>query len=386
MLYERGHDVSIFTQGDVTTLNINSGPIVHTVSATRETFAGAVLPIFSSCHASKPFDVIESAEYGADALAISSTHDSLARVVRLHTPTFMVSEIDQFYARWYAQWRPSRIRFILGALRRGRVPRRFRVYDPLGDRERLQTLAADVVTAPSRSIIERLQRTWNIPSELIEHIPNVFVPPSELLRVTPETNTQRVTFMGRLEPRKGIIELAKAIPIVLRAVPSTKFRVVGRSGPHPNTGEDLKLFMRRVLGSHAGAVEFIDGVPYAEIPQLFAETDICVFPSVWENFPYVCLEAMAAARGIIGSSAGGMAEIIEPGRTGLLVPPRDHKAIGNAILELLRDPQRRIAIGGGAREHVLRAYAPDAIARRQEESYVRAINAARRRHPNRCGG
>jgi glycosyltransferase involved in cell wall biosynthesis len=91
---------------------------------------------------------------------------------------------------------------------------------------------------------------------------------------------------------------------------------------------------------------------------------------------------MAAARGVIGTSAGGMAEIVEHGRTGLLVPPRDPKAIADAILALLRDPERRIAMGHAARAHVTTAYAPDVIAPLQEASYRRAIERAKVR---RCG-
>ena len=87
---------------------------------------------------------------------------------------------------------------------------------------------------------------------------------------------------------------------------------------------------------------------------------------------------MAAARGVIGSSAGGMTEIIDHGRTGLLIPPRDPNLIAAAILELLRDPTRRIAMGAAARAHVTTAFAPDVIAPLQEASYVRAIAQSRR--------
>ena len=96
---------------------------------------------------------------------------------------------------------------------------------------------------------------------------------------------------------------------------------------------------------------------------------------------YVCLEAMAAARGVIGSTAGGMAEIIEEGRTGLLVPPRNPKAIAEAILALLRDSKRRAAMGSAAREQVVAAYSSDVIGPLQEASYWRAI----RRAEVRCG-
>jgi glycosyltransferase involved in cell wall biosynthesis len=185
-------------------------------------------------------------------------------------------------------------------------------------------------------------------------------------------------FLGRLEVRKGVLELARAIPIILDQAPHTVFRFVGRSLPHPGTNEDLKAVLDRELGASARAVEFIDEIPYDRVAMAFADTDILVFPSAWENFPNVCLEAMAAARGVVGSSAGGMAEIIEDGQTGLLVPPRTPKAIAAAVIRLLEDPERRIAMGRAARTHVATAYSPEVIAPLQEASYRRAIAVHRK--------
>jgi glycogen(starch) synthase len=374
MLNKRGHDVSVFTNGSVESRTEGSGGTVYTVVATRENFANAVVGAFSACHASKPFDVIESAEYGADSATVVACFPNIARVVRLHTPAFIIREINYLYVSWL-----RRVRSVLGSLRRCRWPTPFWVYDLSGDQERLHTLSADVVTVPSLAILRRIQPIWKFSSRSVGHFANVFTPSPTLLRVSPDTETRRVTFLGRLEPRKGVIELAKAIPIVLREAPGTKIRIVGRSLQHPSNGQDLRQYMQSLLGLYVGEVEFIEGVPHSKIPWLLENTDICVFPSVWENFPYVCLEAMSAARGVIGSSAGGMAEIIEHGRTGLLVPPRDHKAIAKAMLKLLNDPKLRIAMGSNAREEVLRAYRSDVIAPLQEASYAQAIEVARQR-------
>jgi glycosyltransferase involved in cell wall biosynthesis len=149
--------------------------------------------------------------------------------------------------------------------------------------------------------------------------------------------------------------------------------MIGRSLPMPGSGTEVKAAMLGHIGRWADRVEFLDAIPHEKIADFLGETDICVFPSVWENSPNVCLEAMAAARGVIGSSAGGMAEMIETGRTGLLIPSRNPRAIADAILTLLRDPVRRIAMGIAAREHVARAFSPDAIGPLQEASYRRAI-------------
>jgi glycogen synthase len=375
MLHERGHRISVFTNGNIEGRAEGLGGTVYRVAGTRDNFSNAVLPLFSECHSADAFDVIESAEYGADGAAIAACRPEVARVVRLHTPTFVVRELNFQYL-----FLPRRIRFMLGSLRRGYWPKPFWQYDPSLDKERLHTLSADVITVPSEAMAERVKPAWDLPPQSIMRVANVFKPEPTLLRLSPETTFGSVTFVGRLEPRKGVIELAKAIPIVLKKVPNAKFCIVGRSSPHPNSGEQLELYMRRILGRCVSNVEFIEGVPHPQIPSLLANTDVCVFPSVWENFPYACLEAMSAARGVVGSRAGGMAEIIEHGRTGLLIPPRDHVAIAEAIIKLLTDSQLRMAMGRGAREKVLRDYDPDVIAPLQEACYARAIDLARRRN------
>ncbi len=174
-----------------------------------------------------------------------------------------------------------------------------------------------------------------------------------------------------------MLELADAMRLVLARARATRFRLVGNSLPHPMTGEDLAAHMRGLLGPLAGAVEFVGGLPHSEIPRLLGETDICVFPSVWENLPYVCLEAMAAARGVIASGGSGMAEVIDDGQTGRLVPPRDPHGLADAMLEMLADPARRTAMGERARARLSAVFASEVIGPQQEASYRRAIERGR---------
>ncbi len=368
----RGHRVEVFTEGAAGTMKAD-GVTVHAVSADRrEDFPTAVLAPFESRHRAQPFDVVESAEYGVDGAAIAEAFPDLPLVVKLHTPSSVVSEINHRFVPW-----TKKARFLAGGLVRGRLPQPYWVYDPASDVERAFTLRADEVTSPSRSLLDWMQARWGLDPARCAHVPNVFIPPPALLAVPAETQTQRVTFVGKVEVRKGVVELAAAVPRVLAAVPSATFRIIGRSLPHPGTGGDLGEHLRHRLGRHAASVEFVDAVPYDEVPAYYADTDVCVFPSVWENFPNVCLEAMAAARGVVGSSSGGMAEMIVDGETGCLVAPGDPTALADAVVGLLTDPAVRVRMGTAARAHVTRAYTPDVIAPIQESSYHRAIDRAR---------
>jgi glycogen synthase len=112
---------------------------------------------------------------------------------------------------------------------------------------------------------------------------------------------------------------------------------------------------------------------------LLGDSDICVFPSIWESVGFVCLEAMAAGRGVIASGGSGMAELIEDGRTGRLVPPRDPRSLAEAMLEVIADPSGRIAMGEKARAYARLAYTSEVIGPLQEASYLRAIKRGRPR-------
>lgn len=143
----------------------------------------------------------------------------------------------------------------------------------------------------------------------------------------------------------------------------------------------MREYLRRELQSYGSSVEFLNAVPNQELPAVFATSDIVVIPSVWENFANVCLESMAAARAVVASEAGGMAEMLIPGRAGRTVPPCDPDTLARTIVELLNAPATRREMGLSARRRVLEEYAVDRICPLQEHSYARAIDRRRAEGP-----
>jgi glycosyltransferase involved in cell wall biosynthesis len=372
MMAARGHEVEVFTSSPPDPLERPSKVLVHASPADRQGFARAVASVFARRHVVQPFDVVEGPEFGAEATEVARLFPDLPLVVKLHTPTFLVDEIGHSYL---SHW--GKARFLLGALRRGRLPRPYWRYDPASDPERRHTLAASEIAAPSLAILDLVRSRWDVEPERLAHVPYVFNPHPDLLALPVSTATGRITYLGRLEARKGVMELAEAMKLVLTRAPATKFRLVGRSLPHPTTGEDMAAHMRRSLGPFAKDVEFVGGLPHSEVPRLLGDTDICVFPSIWESVGFVCLEAMAAGRGVIASGGSGMAELIDDGRTGRLVPPRDPRSLANAILETIADPVGRAAMGERARAKIRAAYSSEVIGPVQEASYLRAIKRGR---------
>ena len=180
---------------------------------------------------------------------------------------------------------------------------------------------------------------------------------------------------------KGILDLAEAIPQVVREMPQTRFRLIGRPLPSPERGIAMDEYIRRRLGHAADHVEFTGNVPPAAIPGLIEDAQICVFPSYWENFPYVCLEAMAGARAVVATSNSGTAEMLGQGLAGVLVPPRSPKKLALAIVKLLKSPAECVRLGEIARQRVLHQYSDDAILPLQQRSYRLAIEQRRRIGP-----
>ncbi|AFZ36140.1 glycosyl transferase group 1 [Stanieria cyanosphaera PCC 7437] len=372
MLSNKGHYIEVFSGSfNENKIQKDNQVIIHRIKASkRQEFTKQVGTIFAQRYQQIKFDVLEAPEIGAEAAEAIKLVPEIPLVVKLHTPSYVLQEL--FYTPPSFQ---MKLRRYFGALRRGNIPKPFHnySYNPDNDLERIYTLKADEITAPSLAIANKLNIDWQVDKQKVIHLPNPYIPSQKLLDIPIKTQTNIITFIGRLEIRKGILDLAKAIPLILNKEPKTKFRFVGSSLPSPNPKLDMHQYLEKKLKLFLPSLEFIGNLPLEKIPSILAETDICVFPSIWENFPYVCLEAMSAGRGIVGSSAGGMAELLDGGKVGKLVPPKSPKSIAKAVIELLQNPEERMKLGEAARQRVLSQYNLERIGALQEASYLRAI-------------
>lgn len=373
MMCDQGHHVEVFCgshrrEGG----ELDEGITINRVKIEdRQEFTDAVAPIFFQRHNLINFDVLESPEIGAEAKHIIRLVPHIPLVVKLHTPSFLCAQLGYL--------KPSfemKIRRFFGALRRFQIPKSFPIYtyDAKEDSERSYCLEADEITTPSMSLGLFLSKKWSLLENKIHHIPNPYTPSQELLDIPCDTETNTISFIGRLEARKGILDLSKTVPLVLKQFPNVKFRFIGSgSAPSPEFGLDMQAYLIKNLRKFQNSLEFTGRVELRAIPSFLEQTDICVFPSIWENFPYTCLEAMSAGRGIVASNAGGMSEMLDGGKAGCLIPPRDHEAIAKAICKLLADPALRRQLGQAARKRVLSEYNNERIGALQEASYERAI-------------
>jgi glycogen synthase len=388
ILSARGHHVEVFAGGWNKTRTVyDNGVTVHHLApeaqvehhVAYENFHRLVSTFFAQRHADIGFDVVEGPELEAEARDIIQLVPDIPLVVKLHSPSLLLWRSGLLQTRTPPPL--ERIRYKLASRRLGmptfwgRNKKPVKIPDYLIQKDQLErshALDADEIIVPSPAMGNKMSLEWGLDQSMIHHIPNPYKPSPELLEIPVETNTKMVTFLGRLQVLKGVIELALAIPMILRRHPQTKFRFVGGSSNSPLG--DLRRYLENfILRNHASSVEFMGFVSMNEVPRILAQTDICVFPSFWESFSNVCVESMAAGRGIVGSSAGGMSAILGSGKVGTLVDPGEPQAIADAVCDLLAHPEKRISFGKAAREHVLSHYNAERIGQMQEASYLRAV-------------
>ena len=160
----------------------------------------------------------------------------------------------------------------------------------------------------------------------------------------PPPGRPRVLFVGVLERYKGVDVLLRAWPAVLDAVPDAALTIVG-------SGTLSRKLARLVAGSgFEHTVRILDPVPQNELLSIVDQASCLVLPSRSEGLGRVVLEAMARARPVVGSSVGGIPELIDEGRTGRLVPPGDVASLATALSSVLSDPSAAEIMGREARQ------------------------------------
>lgn len=208
----------------------------------------------------------------------------------------------------------------------------------------------------------------------LEPAPDSAVPPHE----EHPGGDVSVLFVGRLEGRKGILDLFEAIPRVLAKAPRARFVIAGEDNSRHDgflarEGMDYPAYFKKRYGTAASRVEFLGFVSDDRLDQLYRDCDLFVAPSLYESFGLIYLEAMNYARPTVGCRAGGPQEIIVEGETGFLVPPEDPKRLAEALSKLVGDPALRRAMGRAGRARLLEKFTHRAMAQGFVEHYRRLV-------------
>ena len=201
---------------------------------------------------------------------------------------------------------------------------------------------ADVVLADSQAVADRL-------AGLDPKVVFLPVDPDPPAAEAPWAtgNGPVIGFVGRIEPRKGPLDLVEAAPAIRRGAPGAQLVMVGGDpfGSDP-------AYTDAVIASPE-----VEHLPWADnAPGLMRHLDVLVLPSYEEPFGTVLAEAMAVGTPVVATSVDGLPEVVDDGVTGRLVAPGDPDAIAAAVLEVLG---RRSEMGTAAREHARRFDADD---------------------------
>ncbi|MBM3166271.1 MAG: glycosyltransferase family 4 protein [Chloroflexi bacterium] len=172
-----------------------------------------------------------------------------------------------------------------------------------------------------------------------------------------------ILFVGRMEKRKGLGYLISACAKMKRTFKDFRLIVVG-----PNT-RLRRVYQKMAEDLELSDVVFTNFVPNSELPEYYRTADIFCAPATGgESFGIVLLEAMASGKPIVATDIEGYASVLSPGEEGLLVPPKDEKALANALVSLLKDGTARQQMGTKGRAKAEK-YSWENIARQVMDYY-----------------
>ncbi len=329
-----------------------------------ERHAMAVHEKLDELHRQHPFDYIEFADFGGEgwlALRARRTLGAYAGAVmaiRLHTPLADCIELNA---------------------------------DAMLDRETAIILAieaqairdADALVSPCTSLLERVRARYG-PDVAEDRKPGFVVPYAfdmgsiDELGVGEAEATERpyVLFYGRAERRKGVHLLVPAAQQLMDEGLDFDVRFIGGdTETGPACGSMRRHIEKLAHRAHADRFHFEPRRPRVKLGPAIRGAKACCFPSLWENYPNVCLEALALGKLVVGSNAGGMSEQIEDGESGLLFESGDVESLKSALRRALTDDALRERVKTTAPERVAGMCDPQRIV----DQTTKAVESARAR-------
>jgi len=245
----------------------------------------------------------------------------------------------------------------------------------INDTEWMLTYESTEVIVNSNYMKGELQRLFGLPFEKINVVPNGVNLLSfsgidrdyEFRRKYARDNEKIILFMGRLVYEKGVQHLISAMPKILNGYNDVKLVIAGKGGMM----DELKAQAEALgLGPKVYFTGYMNG---KDVQKLYKAADISVFPSTYEPFGIVALEAMLAERPVVVSDAGGLNEIVQHKENGMKCYMGNANSIADSILELLFDQQLCTNVVKKAKAKVKNEYNWNKIAQDTHFIYQKAI-------------
>lgn len=199
-------------------------------------------------------------------------------------------------------------------------------------------------------------------------VPNIAEPAPSA--APPEPPPHRVLFLGALAEHKGVLDLVRAAPAVVRELGEVDFMLAGAGDADRlrDLAREVGVPARVVCPGWLGAEDRASAL---------RGSHLLVHPSHREQMPNAVLEGMAAGLPVVATAVDGIPDAVEDGVTGLLVPPGDPAALAAAMVRVLRDPRAARAMGGAGRERAERLFSPRRVAEALDAVWTGALRGGR---------
>lgn len=231
--------------------------------------------------------------------------------------------------------------------------------------QRAAYLCAHIVVANSRATAARLA-SERVRTAGVRIIPNG-LDLSTFSSAGSRVSRRHVLTVANLRPEKGYDVLVDAAALVLQRFPDARFHCVG-GGP-----ERSRIETRMAARGVAHAFSLLG--PQDDVAARLSAADIFVLPSRTESMPNALLEAMAAGLPVVASAVGGIPEVIDEGRTGLLYRDNDPRSLADCLSQLMNDAAFADALGDRARHEAHSRYSIDTMVSAFASLYLRELQA-----------
>lgn len=309
-------------------------------------FSLKVASTLAKLHQETSIDIVEGADFGAELFfPLIFKIKAIRYVIKLHTPSFVIRQQN----------------------REAYTP----FYQVLERMESFCIKYAVAVYSPTRALADIVTKKYQIKVQKIIPYPL----PAAKISIGIKRDPNTILYVGKFQYKKGIFDLIDAIPVVVKQIPQSKFIFIG-----PDTLKDgisTKGKIMSILKSNhtIGAVSILDSLPQAKLSIYYQKASVLAVPSHWENFPNVLLEAGMYQVPVVASDTGGISEIINNGKTGLLVCPHRPRELAQAITTLIQKPVFAQKLAQHFYGYLSRHYSPQKVAKLTLTFYVHLLKS-----------
>lgn len=267
-------------------------------------------------------DIIEVADFGAESYFLKGINAPV--VVRLHTPSL----------------------FDRTTLGKKKYQGKDKLFQFIGEREKYILKHADFLSSCSESLKDWTIQNLGIDSNKIEVIYNPIELPTHKVELKSSTTKATIVFVGTISDVKGCGDLFEAGKLLAEKNVDFDMFLYGKMGEF---AENLKMNEQSYPWFHV-----IGKIEREKLFSIYCNASVVCFPSWWDNMPMVCLEAMGVGAVVLGSSSGGMSEIIQDSINGYLIEPHNPLKLADKLLELLQlNTDQRKMISENAKQRIM---------------------------------